>query len=360
MFEKRDTYWDIVKGLGIMAVVFGHSGFAYWPVIILINYYHLPIFFFVSGFFYKDEHSMHPYTYIGRKLRTLWWPMIQYIVVFILLHNFFLRLNIYSSLADQPRIYPKLPYTFYEVINNVLAAILHTSYISELAGAMWFILPLFISLVLFCITQYISQYLERFWRKKELFTLCFVFIFAIIGIFLMNKSLKLPWRADVAFVATPIVYCGYFLKKHWKRITLKWYVSLFSIVFIYLSYRVGAELSFFPGTIKNIPAVIVAMFSSIYINLYIAKQLLKLRLFSKILAYIGKNSFHIMALHFLSFKFINMIDVVFNRKPSYMIAQFTVSNLTWWPIYFFAGIVIPTSCIYAFSLIRKRVVGNKK
>src|SRR3989339_1325652 len=104
--KKREIYWDIVKGLGIAAVVFGHSGFAYWPVIILINYYHLPIFFFVSGFFYNDTYSTDPYAYIGRKLRTLWWPMIQYVVAFILLHNLFLKLNIYSSLTDQPMIYP--------------------------------------------------------------------------------------------------------------------------------------------------------------------------------------------------------------------------------------------------------------
>lgn len=358
--KKRERYWDIVKGLGIAAVVFGHSGFAYWPVIILINYYHLPIFFFVSGFFYNDKYSTDPYMYIGRKLRTLWWPMIQYVVAFILLHNLFLKLNIYSSLTNQPMIYPKTPYTLFEILGNVLGAILNTSYISEMAGAMWFVLPLFISMVLFCVFQHFALILKLLGIKKEIFTLCLSIIIAAIGVLLMSKTLKLPWRADVAFVTVPIVYSGYFLKKYWQRIHMKWYAALFAVLCVYLSYRQGAELSFFPGLIKNIPAVLAAMFSGIYLNLYVAKSLLKFQFPARVVAYIGKNSFHIMALQFLSFKFINMIDVTIHNKPSFMIAQFTVSNLNWWPLYFFAGLFVPIFFTYTYQQIKNTMsVRNK-
>lgn len=49
--EYRDKYWDIMKGLGIIAVVLGHSGCPYPFVVIGLNYYHMALFFFCSWFF---------------------------------------------------------------------------------------------------------------------------------------------------------------------------------------------------------------------------------------------------------------------------------------------------------------------
>ena len=47
----RDAYWDIMKGLGILAVVAAHSQI----LALEINWFHLEIFFFVSGFLFNAE-----------------------------------------------------------------------------------------------------------------------------------------------------------------------------------------------------------------------------------------------------------------------------------------------------------------
>lgn len=60
----RLLFWDILKGIGIVSIVFGHSqnlGIA----IRTVYYYHLAIFFFISGYFYmKSVTGMPPLTFL--------------------------------------------------------------------------------------------------------------------------------------------------------------------------------------------------------------------------------------------------------------------------------------------------------
>jgi fucose 4-O-acetylase-like acetyltransferase len=45
----REQYWNIVKGLGMIAIVFWHAGS---PVTPYVYMYHVALFFFVSGYLY--------------------------------------------------------------------------------------------------------------------------------------------------------------------------------------------------------------------------------------------------------------------------------------------------------------------
>ena len=51
----RDSSIDIAKGVGIILVVFGHDTLC--PSIIrnVIFSFHMPLFFILSGYFYKDK-----------------------------------------------------------------------------------------------------------------------------------------------------------------------------------------------------------------------------------------------------------------------------------------------------------------
>lgn len=57
MEEQKDgriPLWDILKGLGIVAVVMGHDGILSREV----NWYHLVLFIFVSGALFRPEKAM--------------------------------------------------------------------------------------------------------------------------------------------------------------------------------------------------------------------------------------------------------------------------------------------------------------
>ncbi|MBQ9632326.1 MAG: acyltransferase family protein, partial [Lachnospiraceae bacterium] len=73
---------DILKAVGIICMVAGHSGAPFSHFIYL---FHMAIFFIASGFFFKDRDSNDLHSLISaikRKLRQLWLP-------FVLWHTFF-------------------------------------------------------------------------------------------------------------------------------------------------------------------------------------------------------------------------------------------------------------------------------
>ena len=53
---SRDAALDIAKGIGIVLVIVGHcSGIPYWPVRHLIFSFHMPLFFLIGGYLYREK-----------------------------------------------------------------------------------------------------------------------------------------------------------------------------------------------------------------------------------------------------------------------------------------------------------------
>lgn len=352
---QRDKYWDVVKGLGILTVVFGHSGFSNLMILYIINYFHLAIFFFVSGFLFNDKHSGDPIHFAGRKLRDIWWPTMKYVIVFIWLHNIFLKLNVYSTVIDQPMISTKLEYSLYDFITKPFEALLNSMYSVELAGAMWFIFPLIVAMVVFCIIRYIAQLLLMRGSKKEIFSFVIAAVLGVAGVYLVINSIKLAWRADIALLVMPIIYLGYLVKLYWTKVPISVIGAVLSIITLYVCYINGLEISYAAGIIGNPVLYYIATFSGIYLVLFVAKIINKMNYLSKIIAHLGEKSFHIMALHFLAFKVVNYFDVMINGKESFMIAQFPSSNWDWWYLYLFVGLVVPVLGVYIFGKIEGKL-----
>lgn len=358
--EKRDIYWDIVKGLGITIVVLGHSGCTFTMITTIIYFYHMALFFFVSGFFYNDKYSTNPYIYTGKKLKGLWWPTIKYIIVFILLHNIFLNLNIYSTMINQPMIYPTTYYSKLEILTYCFNTLFQTNYPVEMAGAMWFILPLIVAMITFCIVRYSANIFNFKSTKKEIYSSIIVVILGTMGIMFTMKSWKFAWRVDVALFTMPIVYCGYLYKKFVDKIKLRWYFTIVAVIGLYYLYKHDLRISYAGGVIGDPIRFYLATFLGIYLHLYITKFLTRFTYVTNFIACLGRNSFHIMALHFLSFKVVNLIDVIVNNKPTFYIAQYPYSNVTWWPLNLLSGLLIPVAVVYLYKLFSNMCIAKYK
>lgn len=53
--NNRDNTFDIIKGIGILLVIIGHLAHGYGVLIPIIYTFHMPLFFIVSGYFYKEK-----------------------------------------------------------------------------------------------------------------------------------------------------------------------------------------------------------------------------------------------------------------------------------------------------------------
>lgn len=335
------SYWDIVKGVGIILIVLGHSGFPVYSIQVMINYFHLSIFFFVSGALYKDKYSEDPIAFMGRKLKSIYIPTIKYAIFFILMNNILINLNIYSTQIGYEMIYPKNYITIYEMIKMVSDAILNATYAVELGGAMWMVFPLMVSIAIFATIRFSANKFKIPYNLKEYYIIICIIIFSIIGILFTIKSYKLAWRSEISMMVMVVVYAGYIYGKYKDIFKFNIVIALLSILVLFYFYNIGLEVSFAAGTIKLPVLFYIATFLGIYLILFLSKILMGYKLLSKIISLLGKNSFHIMALHFLSFKIINFLDVVANKKPVFMIAMFPYSNANLWVFNLIIGILVP-------------------
>ena len=76
--QKRpyNVTFGILSALAILMIVAGHSGYDILTVGGLFPYYsfHVPLFLFISGYFYREEEEAHPFAYLKKKAKRLLLP----------------------------------------------------------------------------------------------------------------------------------------------------------------------------------------------------------------------------------------------------------------------------------------------
>lgn len=72
--SKRKDYLDIAKGIGIILVVMAHAMTRLSYLWVVINSFHMPLFFIISGILYKTKTSW--VSYIKRKIVSLYLPYV--------------------------------------------------------------------------------------------------------------------------------------------------------------------------------------------------------------------------------------------------------------------------------------------
>lgn len=79
--------FGILSALAILMIVAGHLGYDILTVGGLFPYYsfHVPLFMFISGYFYRDEEECHPLAYLKKKAKRLLLPYFIWNVVYGLL-----------------------------------------------------------------------------------------------------------------------------------------------------------------------------------------------------------------------------------------------------------------------------------
>lgn len=87
----------VLSGLAIIMIVAGHVGYDILTVGGLFPYYsfHVPLFAFISGYFYREKEEDQPFAYLVKKVRRLLlpyfvWNLIYGIISWILRQNGFL------------------------------------------------------------------------------------------------------------------------------------------------------------------------------------------------------------------------------------------------------------------------------
>lgn len=342
--DTKITYINIAKALGIILVVIGHS---ISPVNRLIYLFHMPLFFFISGYLYRDSYSLEPIELGIKRLKSLYFPYIKYQLFFLVLHNIFFELNIYNKEINKIK-----PYSMKELlihIHNIL-----TFHGSELMGAaLWFLPALFMVNVLFCLYNYgIKRLGIESENKTQIILATMVFLSFVLGLLRTKAGIPQFLNNNIALVAVSIFYGGYLFKRYESKIPFKIiYACIAFIVLIILWRYFKATVAMNKNNYSNPALFTIGWIFGVYVIMYISKLLDKRK--NLLLNYIGSNTMIIMSFHFLAFKLVTAFQIYYSSLPLTKLASYPVlfSNNGWWMVYTVFGIFIPLTGKYLYDRI---------
>ncbi len=180
--KNRIEAFDIAKGIGILLMVMGHTGFG-MDFSKIIHTFHMPLFFFISGYFYRPQKNNNFKSYLIHQLNVLIVPYLVFAVFYEILH--------YIYVGDW-----SLQYFLKSLVSSNHNRI-------DVAGALWFLLSLFSCKIIYCILQH---------RIKGLLPLTItISVISFLAMTLRKFSIMLPLCVDSALSMLIIVHAGYLL-----------------------------------------------------------------------------------------------------------------------------------------------------
>lgn len=358
----RDVYWDVVRGTAMLLVVLGHTGMPAMPYLYM---FHVALFFFVAGYLFKWEHAAAPFAYLGSRLRRLWWPGVQYGVAFVLLHNVFCALGVYQAQpagADAvgiPHAVAQVPYTGQLMLERVLL-VLAFSHWEELLGAMWF-LNLMLAGLGFLVG---AAYLVRGQRGRAWWLLALSVPCYLAGCFLSERGVHLSQYLQTVLVLLLPLAAGCVWREVHARVprALKAAAAvagLFAIVFVY--HRTGTWVELSLGRVIGPKWFVLATFGGFAFCLGACELALRVRPLASFLALLGRESLHVMALHFLGFRVASMVLVALWGLPHSYLAAFPVIGYpiggASWVFYAACGLLLPLLSVRGCRWLTPRLCG---
>jgi fucose 4-O-acetylase-like acetyltransferase len=189
---KRLEEFDLLKGIGILLVVLGHSRISA-PLHYMIYSFHMPLFFMVSGFFY---HSQPPLLYVKKTFSRLIVPWLFFVLLNVL---FVSSLNIVATSS------------FTESISKTIKEIVPLDERCFLLyRSIWFLIVLF----------FIGNLYNLLTRLLNHNVLHIVVGLSYLGGYLLQRYINIPFFIDTSISVLLFYHAGAALKsvsyKHHK------------------------------------------------------------------------------------------------------------------------------------------------
>jgi fucose 4-O-acetylase-like acetyltransferase len=346
--KNEFKFINYAKAIGIILVVIGHSNS---PLSSYIYLFHMSLFFFISGFLYKDKYSENIKLQLINKLKTLYLPFVKYQIIFLFLHNLFLNLNIYSYE------FGAIKYDSFDYIKRIINILLFGGS-EQLLGGFWFITTLFEVTILYTIISYLSLKLSK--SNSHIIRHLLIVVLFVTGNILIQNGIKLPRFLDTSLVILLIFHLGYVCRRWEGKISFNIYFFSFSIIAIIVLNNYGS-INVGLNQFTNPIFFIVCSLLGIYIVIYASKFISKKHNF-RLLNYIGQITLTILALHFLSFKIVNLIIINVNGYQISKLSEFPVLNQgsIYWIIYSIIGVLVPTIYIYIYNKVKFKITSIYK
>lgn len=345
--KNEIEYISIARGIAIALVVAGHANLNH-SVHSFVSLFHLAVFFFISGYLYKEKYKNNLLLLIKRRLRSLYVPFLFYQILFLFFHNIFFKYNI---LSEEIGLGPNGYYP-YSVSEYILKLIMIITFSNEepLVGSFWFIPLIFqVNIIFGAIGFAIEKTVER---KSEYIRAVCVATVCAIGFILLYYRLFLPRGMNKAFIALVLFYFGHLFARNESSVNVRSPV-IACICFVFLLVNSYLEGFNFNSPLITPSPYFFNSFIGIYLVIFLSKKSLQFEYPRKILKYLGNNTLFILAFHELFFKIVHVIQIQLYDLPGCMLGKRPVIDGSgiWWIAYFSSGLLLPLAIKYCFEKV---------
>ncbi len=343
-----DNSVSFAKGIGIMLMVLGHTFFSVYGYTV-IYMFHMPLFFFLSGYCFRVSHLDDFRNYAKKRISRIYIPFIKWGLIFLFLHNIFFHLNIYNGTFG------------------------FEGEVSQLYGVSDYMKKTF--LIFFCLSGN-EQLLGGYWFLHTMFFASFIFygllklkmpivgglIALLLSVLLYFKGIPVVniYCGAKEFFAVSCMMAGYLYKSY----SIDKFVDKYSIYVILICalllisgsvYWHGEMLDM--NWIYTVPYFISAIAGSIIV-LKLSKLFAeKTRRLSNLVSNIGNKTIEILTWHFLCFKIVSLMIIAYYGRPIEHLAEFPImrpyNTQGWWICYFVIGVAVPVMGTVCTSKLSK-------
>ena len=342
----------MAKGVAIILMVLVHARFSHYGDT-FINMFHMPLFFFMSGYCFKREYLDNFVTFIKKRIKGAYWPYVKWGLVFLLLHNLFFRLNIYNSEFGFRGVVSKI-YDAKDFLRNGLLIVGTMNGAEQLLGGYWFLHSYFFaSIISFCIVYCFKNHLR--------FISIGCLVLLMVSILMSGFSLSVPF-----FIGAREVLASAFMVAGVAYRHSNWTFERYPLIMVPLGAAVVAlGASFWPCNMLSLTwdriglFFISALFGT-FMVFSICVWLGRYMFPAKALAYVGDRTLCVLTWHLLSFKIVSIVIILIYCLPKARLAEFPVIEFYaykgWWGAYLFIGLAVPLIIDYVSGKIRSVVL----
>ena len=279
---KRIAYLDVAKGFTILTVILGHTLPA-GTLKTLLYSFHMPLFFFLSGYFFKPLRFP---SLIRKNARQLLLPYAFTSLLLVLFSSLFLFLK--GRLEEIPGNTTQLFFaTLYGSGLDV-----HTPFFIPQIGAIWFLLALFWGFLLLNTLLLLP-------RPLPLLILLFV-----LGL-CTSPFFWLPFSFQPAMTATLYLFMGYQTRQRKLLEALRKHrtLPLLLLILWFFPALLGGEIilagNVFPHIILNLLSSTSGIFTFLLLSFFLYRRT---RLLSGYLQWMGSETLLILCAHLLELR----------------------------------------------------------
>lgn len=264
---------------------------------LIYSLWHVSVFFLLAGFFIKEEQLVQPKQWFKKKFSSLYLKILYFYIPAVLLHNVLINIGWYSLESTDSVIHA---YTTMDFVKQTILAMCCGGR-EPILGAMWFVYVLFMALIGLSVLSWGCKKITKDVRQYEWTRAISLLLLCVIAGVMSNKYGLTIRRFSNVFTAMLLIYVG---MQMYQRVKLQFTNGYMAIACAILVFEVACMLGgvgLNGNQYKDICQLIVAAPAVLYIIMYIGKHIERNRI-GKALAYVGNNSFYVMALHFVGFK----------------------------------------------------------